>query len=91
MSTTLLARYWADLLNDYWSIAVAGSAPRRLIGLHDGEALTALFRALEDEAGEARGDLQTLMGTLPTSVPYHLQQLAGTVPMDYGNSVKEGL
>jgi hypothetical protein len=91
VSTTLLARYWADLLNDYWSIAVAHAAPRRLTGLRDGEALTSLFRALESDTADDRRHVQTRIGMLPNSVQHRLQQLARTVPMDYGNRSKEGL
>lgn len=91
VGTTLLARYWADLLSDYWSIIVVHSAPKRLTGLHDGEALTALFRGLDKDTENDRHDVQTLIGMLPSSVQYHLRQLARAVPIDYGNGGKEGL
>ena len=92
VSTTLLAQYWADVLNDYWSIVVGHRAPTRLTGLGDGDALAALFRALESRAvDDPQPDVKTLVARLPNAVQQRLQQLARTVPQDYRNRANEGL
>ena len=91
VSTTLLAEYWADVLNDYWSIVVDHRAPVRLTGLRDGDALSILFRALESEPVDRRSNVKNVVARLPNVAQQRLQQLARTVPKDYRSRVKEGL
>lgn len=91
VSTSFLARYWADVLSDYWSMVVDHRAPTRLTGLRHGDALTALFRALQSDALDQQPDVKTLVARLPTVIQQRLLQLARTVPSDYRNRVKEGL
>lgn len=81
VNTALLARYWADLLSDYWRVMVKRSAPERLITTHQGEALITLYDALRDNrAIDGRDGTAEI---LPESVRHHLQELAGAVPKDY--------
>lgn len=92
VSTSLLARYWADVLNDYWSVVVGRRAPARLTRLRDGAALSALFRAMESNAApDQQRDIKTVVARLPAVVRQRVQALARTVPMDYRNRVQGGL
>jgi len=82
----LLAAYWSDLLSDYWSVVVDKTAPVRLAGLHEGEALDALLVqwGKTSETEEAR--LLDAALLLPRQTQQHLLQLATTVPHDFSVS-----
>jgi hypothetical protein len=81
VSAGTLASFWAALLNDYWSIGVAGKPPRYLVDSRDGQALEELSRAIRLPAGAAavsaaldslgRTDRERLR-RLPTAVPEDL-------------------
>ena len=77
----LLARYWADLLSDFWAVA-HGEPPERLLALHEGEALGVLREALA-QLDESDGTLRAAVELVPSSTRHHLQRLARTVPMEY--------
>ncbi len=82
VSRALLAAYWSALLSDYWSIAVLGEPPRRLVGLHEGEALRTLF-SLRGASGDAPRPFKAAVQSLPRPARDHLSQLAGTVPRSF--------
>ncbi len=79
----LLARYWADLFSDFWAVA-HGEAPERLLALHEGQALGVLREALA-QLDEPDGTLRAAAERVPSSTRHHLQRLARTVPMEYGD------
>lgn len=83
VNAALLARYWADLLSDYWRVIVKRSAPERLTTTHSGEALMALYDAVRNNGATNGRDGPSEI--LPESVRHHLQELAGAVPKDYPN------
>ena len=82
----LLARYWADLLSDYWSVD-HGERPRLLSTVHEGEALEALDRALE-QLEEPTRNLESAAERIPSTTRHHLERLARTIPMDYDRARK---
>ncbi len=79
----LLARYWADLFSDFWAVA-HGEPPERLLTLHEGEALRVLREALA-QLDEPDGTLGAAAELVPSSTRHHLERLARTVPVEYGN------
>ena len=85
----LLAAYWSDLLSDYWSIAILGEPPRRLIGLHEGEALRTLF-GLQETSGDGTRPFTAAVQSLSSPVRDHLLLLAGTVPRGFSVSHPHG-
>ncbi len=85
----LLADYLCDLLSDYWSIAVLGEPPHRLVGLHEGEALRTLF-SLRGPGGDAPRSFKAAVQSLPRPVRNHLSQLAGTVPRGFSTPHPHG-
>ncbi len=79
----LLARYWADLFSDFWAVAHS-EPPERLLALHEGEALGVLREALA-QLDEPDGTLRAAAELVPSSTRHHLQRLARTVPVEYGD------
>ena len=79
----LLAMYWADLLSDFWAVT-HGEPPKRLLTLHEGEALRVLREALA-QLDEPDGTLGAAAELVPSSTRHHLQRLARTVPVEYGD------
>ncbi len=78
----LLAEYWAALLNDYWSIYVLARPPRRLVGLHEGEALESLYQAVK-QAAEGAKAVESAVQQLPRAALQHLERLAAVVPVEF--------
>lgn len=87
-----LAAYWADLLNDYWDLFVRAKPPRRLVNLHEGEALSTLYRIASEASGKGDERLASAVQRLPQPALHHLQRLAAAVPLEFGGgaSVEEG-
>ena len=79
----LLARYWADLLSDFGAVS-RGETPKRLLALHEGEALAVLREAFA-HLGEGDRTLGAAAEGVPSSTRHHLLRLAQTVPMEYGH------
>lgn len=79
----LLARYWTDLLSDYWAVIARGSPPTRLLGIHEGEALGVFYHALHSAPGPGDQTIDAAADLLPSSVRHHLARLAATVPGEY--------
>jgi hypothetical protein len=73
-----LASFWAALLNDYWSIGVAGKPPRYLVDSRDGQALEELSRAVRLPAGAAA--VSAALDSLGRIDREHLRRLPTAVP-----------
>jgi hypothetical protein len=78
VSAGTLASFWAALLNDYWSIAVAGRPPRYLVDSRDGMALEELSRAVRLPAGAAA--VSAALDSLGRTDREHLRRLPLAVP-----------
>lgn len=86
LSVAELADCWSKLLDDYWSLAFRGEAPRRLTALHEGDGLKLLYELLAARAGGAdtgSGQLGRAADAMPDSVRDHLFALADSVPDDF--------
>ena len=79
----VLAQYWADLLNDYWAIYFLGGPPRRLVDLHEGEALESLYQAAKRTAQGGAEGVDSAARQLPRAALQHLERLATTVPVEF--------
>ncbi len=80
----LLARYWADLFSDFWSLD-HGDRAKRLLAIHEGEALALLGESLAQPERFERS-LRSALKNLPAASRHHLQRLAETIPPQYGET-----
>ncbi len=81
VTADILSAYWSDLLTDYWSI-LAGQTPKRLTGIHEGEALLELYEAVKKSVDE-KVRVPNAWESLPVQEQNHLQKLAVSVPHDF--------
>ena len=81
VSAATLASFWAALLNDYWSIAVAGKPPRYLTDSREGEALERLSLALGGPTGPRdAAAIRAAFDSLEPAERLRLRRLPATVP-----------
>jgi hypothetical protein len=79
----LLSAYWSALLSDYWSIAIADKSPAMLTGIHEGEALQALYDRLTTSGSNDRSKLKGILESLPQQQQEHLLRLSTGVPHEF--------
>jgi hypothetical protein len=82
ISSGTLASFWAALLNDYWSIGVAGKPPRYLIDSREGQALERLSLAIRLPAAGPRdaAAVRAALASLGRTDRENLQRLPTAVP-----------
>ncbi len=81
VTAATLASFWAALLNDYWSIAVAGQPPRYLTDSRDGEALERLSLAVGGPAGPRdAAAIRAAFDSLEPAERLRLRRLPAAVP-----------
>jgi hypothetical protein len=81
VSPLTLASFWAALLNDYWSIAVAGKPPRYLTDSREGEALAQLSLAVGGPAGPRdSAAIRAAFDSLEQAERLRLHRLPAAVP-----------
>ncbi len=84
ISARALASYWAALLNDYWSVAVAGKPPRHLVSSRDGQALEELSRALASSPGAAGPNaIEIAAASMDPDARQRLRRLASHIPEEF--------
>lgn len=90
LSAGTLASFWAGLLNDYWSIAVAGKPPRYLVDSRDGRALEELSRAVRlPPAGRpGAAAISAALDSLRRTDREHLRRLPTAVPEELDSSMR---
>ena len=83
VTSDLLAAYWSLLLADFWSIAVIGEPPTRLLHLHEGEVLRTLYDRVASLANSETPMLGAATQSLSRLERDHLLRLATTVPREF--------
>ena len=90
VSKERLAAYWAALLNDYTQLFIYGRAPRELVELHLGEALSRVYEQLSSPTEEETDTSLDETTMLPRVLDHltgedkeHLLELATRVPAEF--------
>ncbi len=83
VSSAMLASFWSALLNDYWSIGVAGKPPRYLVDSREGQALERLSLAIRPSAGPRdAAAVRAALNSLARTDRELLRKLPAAVPED---------
>jgi len=83
ISQSALASYWAALLNDYWSVAVAGKPPRHLASSRDGQALVEFARAVAGSQQTGPRAIEVAAASIGPEARQRLRRLATHVPEEF--------
>jgi hypothetical protein len=84
VSARAVASYWSALLNDYWSVAVAGKPPRQLVFSRDGQVLAELSRALKASPGLGGPHaIEIAAASMGPDARDRLRRLASHVPEEF--------